>query len=376
MKQAWGAALAATLLLVRLTSAWAETPAATISGPPPDASAVTNILDGGADKMSAAPTVEPVMELVPSHAPEGDAPAGGHFTAGAGFYYLQPYFQTNPAYGPVRSGSVSTDFQQQDFHYGMHADPVAWLGYFSDSGLGVRVRWWQFNVSSSVAIAVPEGFPVIQSAPVLGVEDFSTRGFSTSAAFASDLHLSVWDLDVSQDFTLGRCACVLAGGVRYAHMAQDYAAGLAINDVNAGVGTLTDTLTFSHNFNGAGPTIGFEGHRPLGQTGLALYGNARGSILFGSAHQRLYRASLLVGPPFTQTEIDAASVLPVGELEVGAEYGHSFGRWHLFAQVAFVGQIWYGAGNASNTDGIFTSGSGNNTNLGLVGLAFRAGADF
>ena len=42
-----------------------------------------------------------------------------------------------------------------------------------------------------------------------------------------------------------------------------------------------DSLSASHRFNGVGPTFSLEIRRPLGDTGLALYSNARTSILFG-----------------------------------------------------------------------------------------------
>jgi Legionella pneumophila major outer membrane protein precursor len=405
MKRPWRVVLAATFLLGRGPAAWAEPPLVNIAEEP-DKRVELEEEDKGASGTAVVPPAEelspptrvappaertsaavvPIAENQPC--PEGSActcPAvdcgrdmhgGGHFTAGAGLYCLQPYFQTNPAYGSVRNSSVFRESQQQDFHYGMHAEPLAWLGYVSESGLGARVRWWQFNISSNAVVETAFRGPGVSSPPVLGVQDFSSRGSNALAAFASDLHLNVWDIELSHDFTFGHCGCLLAGGVRYAHMAQDYAAGIAYFGFETGAGVPHDILTFAHNFNGAGPTIACEGHRALGQTGLALYGSARGSTLFGSSHQRLFRVSDVVGPPFTQISTASATVLPVGELEVGAEYGHCFGGLHAVAQVAFVGQVWFGAGNASNSDGVFTSGSGNSSNLGLVGLAVRAGVDF
>jgi hypothetical protein len=194
--------------------------------------------------------------------------------------------------------------------------------------------------------------------------------------------MNVWDFEVTQDLMLCQSACTLSGGIRYAHLAQDYAAGSASAFPFGGSTQIFDTLDlllFSHNFNGAGPTFAVEGHRQLGHTTFALYGSVRGAVLFGSAHQRLFQGGLehngSIGTSLGAVT-DADSVLPVGELEVGAEYGHCFGPVRAFAQLAFVGQVWFGAGNASNSDGVFTNGSANSTNLGLVGLTVRAGVDF
>jgi hypothetical protein len=68
------------------------------------------------------------------------------------------------------------------------------------------------------------------------------------------------------------------------------------------------------------------------------------------------------------------SLMPVGELEVGAEYGYQFGRARVFAQTGLVGQIWWGAGNASDTADNLSSDS--SSNLGFIGLVFRAGVTY
>jgi hypothetical protein len=381
MKRTWSMALTA-LLAWPAASAWADPPGVTISRPFPDVSTVTIIRDNGSSEPIAAPVVEGSVEIAPDHCPEGEVHGCGHFTGGGGVYFLQPYFQTNPAYGPARTSFSTGAVQQHDFRYGMHDAPLAWLGYVTDSGLGMRVRWWQFDVGAATVLNGNFLAGQVGSAPVLGYL-VDTRGFAnTTAGFISDLHLNVWDLEASKECKLGPWACLISGGVRYAHLSQNYAA-IVITPPSDELDTgFTQQMTFAHNFNGAGPTVAFEGKRELGHTGLALYGNARGAILFGSAHQRFFGQGVsLVGPgatppPFVQAETNAASVLPVGEIEVGAEYGHCFGHLHLFVQAAFVGQVWFGAGNASNTDGILTSGSGASSDLGLVGLALRAGVDY
>ncbi len=331
-------------------------------------------------------TVEEPSCLAAQLDAEPECHAGGHFAFGSGLYDLEPFFQTNPAYrrqnGLLTANSTPV-LSQTDFHYGMHAEPLIWLGYVSESGLGIRVRWWQFNVHAATA---PQGpfFPSggVGSASVLGSSIGTNEVPSQAISFASDLHMNVWDFEVTQDLALCQSVCTLSGGIRYAHLTQDYNAGSASAFRFGGSTQIFDTLDlllFSHNFNGAGPTFAVEGHRPLGHTAFALYGCARGAVLFGSAHQRLFQGGLenngSIGTSL-RAFTDADSVLPVGELEVGAEYGHCFGSVHAFAQLAFVGQVWFGAGNASNSDGVFTSGSGNSSNLGLVGVTVRAGVDF
>ena len=411
MKRAWRVVLAATFLFGRTPAAWAEPTAATVSGEP-DKHVELEVQESGTAGTAVVPppedlpypaAVAPPSKALPDAAavvpPPEDPPccvadrggepeihAGGHFTLGAGLYALEPYFQTNPAYrrqNGLPGPNVTPIMTQTDFHYGMHAEPLTWLGYVNDCGLGARVRWWQFNVHAATAPVGPF-FPSggVGSATVLGSAIATSEVSSQAIAFASDLHMNVWDFEVTQNLTLCNSVCTFSGGIRYAHLAQDYQAGSASAFPFGGSTQIFDTLDlllFSHNFNGAGPTFAFEGHRPLGHTGFALYGSARGAVLFGSAHQRLFTGGLQqngsIGTSL-RAETDTDSVLPVGEFEVGAEYGHCFGPVHAFAQLAFVGQVWFGAGNASNSDGVFTSGSGNSNNLGLVGLVIRAGVDF
>src|SRR5262245_42274560 len=77
----------------------------------------------------------------------------GRFVAGAGVYYLKPYFPGNQAYdvtvnnSTYSSGLSSTtnSSQQQDFSYAPAFAPLVWLGYVGDGGLGGRARWWHFQ---------------------------------------------------------------------------------------------------------------------------------------------------------------------------------------------------------------------------------------
>jgi hypothetical protein len=47
----------------------------------------------------------------------------------------------------------------------------------------------------------------------------------------------------------------------------------------------------------------------------------------------------------------------------------------VFVQAGFVGQIWWGGGNASNLDALGTS-SAAHSDFGFVGLALRAGVRY
>lgn len=75
-------------------------------------------------------------------------------------------------------------------------------------------------------------------------------------------------------------------------------------------------------------------------------------------------------------------MLPVGELELGLEFGRSMGSSRVFGQIALVGQQWWGAGSASRGSVVYSLGVPTSSNtvadsdLGFFGLACRLGVNF
>ncbi|HEV3261297.1 MAG TPA: Lpg1974 family pore-forming outer membrane protein [Gemmataceae bacterium] len=319
------------------------------------------------------------------------AQQGGHFVAGAGLYLIKPFFDTNPAFrtstttvtGGIFNVTSTTQTQQQDFEYDLAAAPLIWIGYVADNGLGVRGRWWSFDQGSrfemldqagvSITSAAPQGLSIHSPGSVLfpGVN-------ADSLAFNSNLRLDVWDLEATQDFRLGGWALTVSGGARYVHMAQNYNAYRTNPGGVQGVLLVTDNgeaLHSGHNFNGAGPTVALEVRRPLGDTGLALYGNARGSLLYGDGKQHTTLSQQFSGvvgvTPFDMVHTSDVvgsrdDLLPIVELELGAEYGMDMGRLRPFIRTGVVGQTWFGAGNATSVTG----------NLGFLGLTATAGVNY
>jgi hypothetical protein len=200
-------------------------------------------------------------------------------------------------------------------------------------------------------------------------------------AFDTDLKIDSWDFEVTQTLTAGPWAFLVSGGLRYAHLAQDYHA-YRFNSGLAGAAFYSQdsaALISGSNFNGAGPTMCLEAKRRIGNTALALYADGRGSLLFGRADQQVDKLTILAGSnaggpvntqTFTEFAVSQDRVLPVAELEVGAEYAPDlFGRCsrlHPFFRAGLVGQAWFGAGNAS----------GPGSNLGLLGMSVTAGIEF
>jgi hypothetical protein len=277
--------------------------------------------------------------------------AGQGFVGGGGVMFLKPHWDNNPAYLAING---NPDFNQ-DFGYDLQAAPFVWLGYVGCSGFGVRARWFEFDHASDVrqnnAVGILAGGPG-QLLSFTGGQDLR---------FQSDLNLDVWDIEATQSIDVGCTTWIASAGLRYLHIAQHY------NVFNSA----TPGFVSSHNFNGAGPTIALEGRRNIGCTGLSLYGNARGSIVFGDS---LY-TSCTAEVENTNVRIGSWAPVSIAELEVGAHYSQIVGCSLVYGRVAVVGQHWQGVGNASLSDPTF-SGGVDRSNLGLYGVKLELGMNY
>jgi hypothetical protein len=131
----------------------------------------------------------------------------------------------------VRGGTSPDESTSFDFE----ASPRITLGYAKPSGLGVRVRYWEYDQFEESQFP-PEG---------VGIDTYTI------------------DVEVYESFLLGRCWCAeLAGGVRYNEFEEQ----------------LINTDLKVNSFHGWGGVLGAELTRKLGCYG-ALYGRVRGAIL-------------------------------------------------------------------------------------------------
>jgi Legionella pneumophila major outer membrane protein precursor len=322
------------------------------------------------------PAANPVVctnNAVPEFFDQHEAPQKWHWEIGGGVYYIQPNFHTNPAFLRTTGGFLASATQQTDFRYNMQVAPLGWIAYVSDSGLGLRGRYFQFDQGARESFT-GDGTSTIRSVPT-NAPTFGVVGGAPGDVlnFNSRLRVEVWDLEGTYTFSSCRWTFLAAAGVRYANLFQSYEA--TVTPGNAG--TLPANASTVSSFNGAGPTFALESKYRFGESGLAVYGMARGSVLFGSA--RLTSGGTanvgdnLVIP--TSFEAHQSDVLPIGEAEIGVEFGRNVGGFRVFAQTGFVGQVWFGGGNAASTN-LGGHSFSNDTNFGFVGLAARVGVNF
>ncbi len=306
--------------------------------------------------------------------------AGGKFSAGAGLYLLQPYFENNLAYALQRDsgapGSGAPRLNQRvDISHHMEAAPLIWLGYAGEDGFGGRARWWYFRQGTNQTEADTNrrndvgSITAFTPAP-LGLRTAANP--SQTLSVTSKLELQAFDLEATQDFKPGHFDVLLSGGLRLANVRQTYNAYVAQN------GFLVDSVTSGHVFQGVGPVFAAEARRPLRDSGLAFVGSARASVLFGSAQQD----AALASQNSTATDHRDRGML-IGELEVGLEYGREVAGSRVFGQVTMIGQEWFGAGSASRSNvnvlpggGVGGVGYAADSDISFLGLAFRLGLDY
>jgi hypothetical protein len=297
---------------------------------------------------------------------------GGGIQAGVATYYLQPHYETNPAFTASRQATDGTlQIRQEDFDYDYEFAPLVWAGWVSCDGFGFRGRAWRYENDASVLLS-NDGQTAFDSAAPLGLQNLSTT-LGDTLLYATDLQIRVYDAEATQSWNVCGWGILLAGGVRYAQINQSYVhVELPAGD------TLVDAISSGSNFKGIGPTVALEVRRELGGSGLALYGSARGSLLFGKGKQDAFQVVNNTPNVFASTSRD--DVMPITEFEVGAEFGRSMGRGRFFAQAALVGQVWHGAGNGAQNEMIPVlvdpEVSDNSSNLGLFGGKVAIGINY
>jgi hypothetical protein len=304
--------------------------------------------------------------LLPPQTVDGSAKAPNHtrertgeWTIAGGIYYMQPVFDTNPAF--VVNSAAGNITRQATFGHHLEVSPNVWLGYVSERGWGVRGRWFQYDHDTEARYTAAPGESII------GISNLTLGRLPVAGAVAasSSLTVNVVDFQATCSYESARWSHLLGFGVRYSYLNQDYRATLA------DAGTRID-LTSGHNFNGVGPSLSLESKFRIKESGFAIYGQAHGAILFGHGNELSTAVNNGVPQQFARDEM---RVLPVGELEVGAEYQRNVGKAKVFLQSGFVGQVWWGGGNASNLDALGL-GSASHSNFGFVGIALRAGVRY
>ena len=378
-----------TGILGALALGWFSLPASAQVPPPqvmPAAQQIPQPIQGNQPQESPPPTTNGVFPavVVPGPVPQsGEACCNnnnianndqhhsfwsGTWSVGGGAYYLFPFFSSNPAYFTTTTPGGRTTNSQHDFNNQGNGAPLAFLSYTFENGIGIQGRWFRYEGSTSTSGNLDGN---------TGISDGSGNSLGTPGAGShidvnSQLKLNVIDLELTQKWVFGCWWLQATGGVRYAYIYEGYQMNVT-DPVNGNASSSS-----SHTFNGFGPTISFEVHRRLWDSAFGVYGSARGSLLFGTLSENFQITSPLVANAAGSN--NSTSIIPVGEVEMGGEWSHCWGRVRIFGQLGVVGQIWGNAGNASTGGTLATGSLGNQStsaaNFGFIGGVGRLGIDF
>lgn len=236
----------------------------------------------------------------------------------------------------VRAGSFNNvpPATTDDVRFDNEITPRITLGYITDSGLGFRARWWEFDHS---------GDPVF---PGTGV--------------AMDVNTYTIDFELFERIHLNDCWTIeLSAGVRY-------------NDFEE---TMVDPIPAAarrNTFEGWGGVVGFEATRTLGRWG-GLYARVRGSMLNDDREVRNVRAGDDQNANLRDVTVGTT------ELALGYEYNRTLQSGTLLvARVGYEWQNWYNY--SSSFTPVTTTPPGNPpadfagpSDVGFSGLTFMVG---
>jgi Legionella pneumophila major outer membrane protein precursor len=283
---------------------------------------------------------------------------GGCF-GGIEFAFLRPRFADNTA---IVVDPPPDDNFVLPFDYDFETTPRVWLGHVNCDGFGWQARYWRFDGEGDT-----RSFSPTADAPLASVFVFGAGGNISRNAFAGigetltvshDLEIDVFDLEAVQRWQWRRMLLMGSFGARYVRMDQDF---LATAITAAGV--LDEMVDHQHSFEGFGPVVGLQLTRPLGDSNFGVYGNVRGSILFGDQDQSITEVKM-AGAAVGRDTHSGDEVMAIGEIGFGVQYAHVSCSGALrFVRLGYESQIWWDAGGPINTDG----------NMGLEGFALAFG---
>jgi hypothetical protein len=211
--------------------------------------------------------------------------------AGAQLVFVRPYFEEG-----------ITDSPSYDFNPSYRL----LLGYQTDSGLGIRGRYWSFDHSA---------------------EDFTDPVDGGTERHSLDV--AVVDLEITQFVSLGGFQFTAAGGVRYARFNTDHFDSVDLDPLNPEGFRSSNTY-----FEGFGPSLALDMRRPLAVLGITLIANGRGAMMFGDT--RIVRSGDTTEVLNTRDDLVCSF-----EIQTGIECAWRLRKGRCLAvQALMEGQLW------------------------------------
>ena len=258
------------------------------------------------------------------------------FYVGAELALLKPYLGN--AADERNSTSVTrtiiTSFVQLDYL----ASPRVWLGYTSRDGLGVRIRWWQFDQTGSENVSVEEEWgPAVHR-----YDGVNTGGFD----------VNVLDAEVIDSVFLNqKWELMFSGGFRYAKFDWTHSSeGKLKVDYNGNTTVSSIVYSYSEDFEGVGATAALQLRRGCCKR-LGLFANARGSLLYGDQQERIINDSEQNPLPIPATDfrLFPDTVRAIWEAQLGVDWTcELYHGLYFTSRVAGEAQYWNAMNNGQD----------------------------
>ncbi|MCH5373659.1 MAG: Lpg1974 family pore-forming outer membrane protein, partial [Planctomycetes bacterium] len=151
----------------------------------------------------------------------------------------------------------------------------------------------------------------------------------------ANLNVQAVDLEATKMLLDSMFSLELSGGVRYGRTKVE--ASLTRQELFGDTVLSTNSFVGRTTFEGVGPTVSTEACHRLGGTPFNFLGNIRGSLLFGQSNS--YNEEI-GGVPGKKINHGDADVVPVIEVQMGAEYVKMIGNGRLSLRALMEGQWW------------------------------------
>jgi hypothetical protein len=222
--------------------------------------------------------------------------SSGGFFGSAELTLLAPQVGTLAASGQILGTTLGTT--QITPKYGSFAAARLTGGYRNAQGLGMRLRYWDYNARA--------------------------RGELFSANFDTTQQVLAIDGEVTQMLQVGMYELDVSLGLRWGQIARK---------------AIFPDAFISQDFGGLGPTAALWARRPLGSSNFALVGGSRVSMLFGDNDYTVGVDPSITDLRFTLTSQHAAVM--VYELQGGVEWSRiTANDSRLFVRVQGEAQVW------------------------------------
>ena len=301
----------------------------------------------------------------------------GQFFGDIGANVLVPYASQRQAYSSTTNGQTANS----DFPRIVDIAPFISLGYLAHNGWGIRGDY--MYLQSSEHQSTGNGNPATTIGTPLG-SNFQFTSPSTSLAtgigadgynFSQSLVIHVADLEVVRQVQWMDTTFLFGAGGRYAHINQSYSATQSNpGGANGVITVLQDQQQAgaSNVFEGWGPTVSLEIMHAIPRSCFSIYGNVRGSFLWGddtfnqNLNSQVTTVPTVINPMSPASSNVIHREVSIGEAEVGLQYGSRCGPCYLFVRAGASFQRWWDVGSATSSNG----------NLSFIGGVARVGVAY